>query len=324
MITLRLFRTDDPFQEIESRTLMDGEILIGRDSSSDWAIPDQRRDLSRRHCTLGIEGGRIFLRDISTNGVRIGTDRRAAPRGERCELVSGETIHLGEFMILLDADPSQEIGPAPAPAPRPPSHPAPRPTGPITDAALLEAFCCGAGLEPSSFAGEDPLGVMARLGAVYRQSIDDLSAMMHDRATIKDQLQMQRTTISARDNNPLKWAPPAHVAVDLLREPDGGGFLKGAEAFKASFADLRRHGVGLVAGSDAAIHFVLGELDPAALESAARRGSPFASRAEAAWKLYCERHAVMSSSEGDAAIEGAFREGYEHRLASLDAEEWAA
>jgi predicted component of type VI protein secretion system len=323
MITLRLFRTDDPFQEVESRPMPEGEILIGRDESADWAIPDPLRDLSRRHCTLAVEDGRIFLRAISTNGVRVGADKRAAPQDERHELEPGETIHLGAFMILLDAEAVRSADIA-AQAPTAPGLAPTSARGQFTDAALLEAFCRGAGLEPSSFAGEDPAALMERLGATYRQAIDELSAMVRDRATIKEQLEMQRTTISARDNNPLKWASPERVAVDLLQEPDGGGFLKGAAAFKACFSDLRRHGVGLMAGSDAAIRFVLGELDPTAIELLARRSSPFASKTEAAWKLYCERHAALSSSEGDTTIERSFRDGYENRLDSLDSEEWAA
>ena len=66
------------------------------------------------------------------------------------------------------------------------------------------------------------------------------------------------------------------------------------------------------------------QLDPTAVEMLARRASPFNSKTEAAWKLYCERHAALSSSEGDTAIERSFRDGYETRLDSLDSEEWAA
>jgi len=329
MITLRLFKSSDPFQEIESRTLAHGDLIIGRDPDADWPILDPRRDLSRRHCIVNIDGQRVFLRDISTNGVTIGVERRLAPREERCELSPGETIYLGEFMILLDAGPAVEAdkpashGAALAAQAPTPVSPAAR-SGPLTDAALIEAFCRGAGLEPSSFAGEDPAAVMGRIGAVYRQVIDDLGAMMRDRALVKNQLRMDRTTISSRDNNPLKWAPTHRVAVDLLKEGEGG-FLKGAAAFKSSFDDLRRHGVCIMAGSDAALHHVLAEFDPETLEAGARRqASPFASKYEAMWKVFRERHADLSDDAGDAAIERAFREGYERRLNSLEDEEQAA
>jgi predicted component of type VI protein secretion system len=325
MITLRLFKSSDPFQEIESRTLARGDLIIGRDPDADWPILDPRRDLSRRHCILNIDGKRAFLRDISTNGVTIGVERRPAPREERCELSLGETIYLGEYMILLDAESAEQGEKSAAfdtalPAPQ---SAAPQ-SGRLTDAALLEAFCRGAGIEPFALAGEDPAAVMSRLGGVYRQVIDDLSAMMRDRALVKNQLRMDRTTISSRDNNPLKWAPTHRVAVDLLKEGEGG-FLKGAAAFKSSFDDLRRHGVCIMAGSDAALDFVLSEFDPEALEAGARRQvSPFASKYEAMWKVFCDRHVSLSEDAGDVAIERAFREGYERRLSSLEDEEQAA
>jgi predicted component of type VI protein secretion system len=326
MITLRLFKSSDPFQEIESRVAGQGDLVIGRDSSADWHIPDQQRDLSRRHCILTIDGKRIFLRDVSTGGVTIGVERQRAPYGERCELAPGDTVFLGEFMILLDVEGASElegdpvIDAAAIPAPAPGAVSA----APLTDAALLEAFCIGAGLEASSFAGEDPAAVMTRLGAVYRQVIDDLGGMIRDRALVKNQLQMDRTTIASRDNNPLKWAPSYRVSVDLLKE-GGGGFLKGAAAFKASFNDLRRHGACIMAGSDAALHYVLSEFDPDSLEACARRqASPFASKYEAMWKVLKERHATLSGGESDGRIDQAFRQGYERRLSSLEDEEQAA
>jgi predicted component of type VI protein secretion system len=330
MITLHLFKASNPFQEIDTCKLSHGELTIGRDAACGWRISDESRGVSRRHCTLMVEGERIFLRDTSANGVLIGAEKRPAPPGERCELAAGETLHVGDFTIVLDGE-EEDAGADRAPQPRrtptvaPGVEAATRPPGALTDAALLEAFCRGASLEASSFAGEDPAAVMERLGVIYREVVDDLCAMMRDRATLKDQLRLDRTTISARANNLMKWAPPEQVAVDLLQEGENG-FLKGADAFKASFADLRRHGVCLMGGSDAAIAFVLTQLDPSTLEEKARRQSlpPFTSKLEAAWKLLRDSHTALSGEPGDVVIEKAFRRGYEQRLTALPDEEQAA
>jgi predicted component of type VI protein secretion system len=331
MVTLRLFRTADPFQQIEARELTHGEITIGRDPGADWTINDPRRDLSRNHCVLGVDGETIFLRDTSTNGVSIGVEKLPAPYEERCELRPGETIYFGEYMMLLDCDAVSEAGHDDTPPKREtaPALTGPAPqklfSGPVTDAALLEAFCGGAGLEASSFAGEDPAAVMNRLGVAYRQVVDDLCSLMRDRAMLKDQLQMERTTISARDNNPLKWAPPHRIAVDLLQEGEGG-FLKGAEAFRASFADLRRHGACMLAGSRAAVKHMLDELSPDAIETNVKRQPLyFVAKSEAAWKHFRERHAQLAAEarNTDSDIEHAFRSGYEEHLRSMDGEEAA-
>jgi predicted component of type VI protein secretion system len=343
MITLRLFKTADPFREIEARTLERGEISLGVDAAADWVIADGCGELSRRHCMLGADERGLWLCDTSTNGVFLGADKRRAVRGERHEIMPDETIYLGEHMILLDPNSAAEAGAQPIDLPV-----AGQPTlgaavvsnqaGEIgcskdrrfiapTDAALLEAFCRGARLEPSSFAGEDPAALMNRLGVVYRQVIDDLSELMSDRATLRDSLQLERTTISARDNNPLKWAPAARVAVDLLREGDTG-FLKGASAFRASFADLRRHGAGLLAGSRAAIRGVILELDPADIEAGVKRQPlGFTSRFETAWRQFQERHGALKSAADSSAsgrIERAFREGYAAHLDAVAAKEEAA
>lgn len=333
MITLRLFKASDPFQELEARELIWGEFTIGRDAEADWVLRDTRGDLSRKHCTVSIEGDHLLLRDTSTNGVFLGAEKKPAPRGQACQIAAGDSIYLGEFMILVD--PCQSADAARDPSATPGLQTQPQPSGapgaggwiaPATDAALLEAFCRGARLETSSFVGEDPAEVMNRLGVVYRQVVDDLSALMRDRAMLKTQYQMERTTIAARDNNPMKWAPPDRIAVELLQEGESG-FLKGAAAFRASFADLRRHGAGMMAGSRAAISYVLDEVDPSQIEDGVKRQPlHFITRFEAAWKLFRGRHETLAGEAGATAIERAFRAGYEahlRELASTEEEEAA-
>lgn len=318
MITLRLFKAAEPFRQIEERVLGLGEVTVGRDPSVDWAISDSRGDLSRRHCVLGSEGGRIWLRDTSTNGVFLGLEKRRAPRGEIQDIEIGATVYLGEYMIVFDPDPAndREVEPAHEALPAV-QHNRAADVGDLTDASLLEAFCRGAGLEPSSFAGEDPRAVMSRLGVVYRQVVDDLSDLMQDRTMLKNSLQLERTSISARDNNPFKWAPPHRVAVEILKD-DMGGFLKGAAAFKASFADLRRHGACLLAGSRATVSAVLQDLDPARLEEGTKRQPlTLGSRFEGMWRTFQRRHTDLVSAStrpGSGRIEQAFRAGYEAEL----------
>lgn len=325
MATLRLFRASEPFRQIDTRILQGKPITIGRDPAADWPINDPTRDLSGRHCVIESRNGAVFAQDLSTNGLFIGPDKRPAPKDASCEIALGETLHLGHFMILVDGDEAEmeqgereQLPGEPGPAHVRPGH-AP---GIATDAALLEAFCHGAGLEPSSFAGEDPAGVMVRLGAVYRQVVDDLCVLMRDRAVLKTRLQMDRTTIAARDNNPLKWAPPLRVAVDLLQEGDAG-FLKGADAFRASFEDLRRHGACMVAGSRSAVQHVLDELDPETIEAIVKRQPlHFVTKSDAAWKDFKDRHAVTRADTASSSgrVEGAFRAGYETHLSALEGE----
>lgn len=316
MITLRLFETANPFHQIAERSLDAGDIVVGRDPLCDWPLEDASGDVSRRHCTISRRNGLTHVVDTSSNGLMLGTDRKRIPRGEPALLTPSDTIHFGPYFLMIDTAAEADASDAPL---RPAQARGAAPAG-ATDAALLEYFCIGARLEPSSLAGEDPAQLMKTLGAVYRQAIDDLCDLMRERSLAKDQLQIDRTTISARDNNPLKWASPESIAVELLQESEKG-FLKGAEAFKASFADLRRHGDCLAAASRAAVDFVLEELDPDALESETKRlPLAFTSRHEAAWKKLRERYAGLRSGiEGSQRIEGALRAGYQAHLSRAPA-----
>ncbi len=333
MITLRLFKAEDPFVQVAERTLLGGEICVGRDPSSEWTIPDSRGDLSRRHCIFGTDGQRFWLRDTSSNGVFIGRDRVRAPRAEMLELAPGDTVFLGEFIILLDGRTEDgqrdELSAREVPIFQPACSSAPNVSSAasMTDAGMLEAFCRGARLEASSLAGEDPAALMNRLGLVYRQAVDDLCGLMGDRADLKDNLKLDRTTISARDNNPLKWAPPERVAIDLLREGETG-FLKGAAAFKASFLDLRRHGACMAAASREAVKAILAELSPQQFEAVApRQPFGFLSRNEGAWRQFQMRHAELAAEAAAGksdSVDRAFRVGYAAHAQALEIEGEAA
>lgn len=316
MITLRLFKAADPFREIDARALNAGAITLGRDASADWRLDDTRGDISRRHCTISTYADAIYIRDHSTNGVTRGTARTRVPHNVDHQIAPGETLHLGEFMLVVDRPGQDDID---ATMTRRPIHVIETPSANAsysgTEASLLEAFCEGAGLETGAFIGEDPSALMRRLGAVYRQVVDDLTQLLHDRASVKDTLQIDRTTISGRDNNPLKWTGPEQVARDLLKEGDTG-FLKGADAIREAFDDLRRHNASVLAGSTAAIEHVLRELSPERIETGQPRAQhlAFLPRGESNWKRYQVRHQGLQAElrlNGAGQIGDAARQAYQ-------------
>lgn len=351
MVTLRLFHTADPFRPIETRTLSEGEIVLGRDPAADWPIADAACELSRRHCAIGVGAGGmgVFVRDMSANGVFHGPGRRRIAKDEVTPLKPGEQIHLGQFMIVMDAplhpandaasagETSALHGPFHAPMLQEPVVSAaaflvrsawPEPSGTadaapprrLPDAALLEAFCEGAGLDPSLFMGEDPAEVMRRAGAVYRQAVLGVCDLMSERTTLKTAYQMDRTTVSASDNNPFKWGDAHRVAVDLLRSKTGP-FLGGAAAVNESFQDLKKHLFCLVAGSRAAVAAAFDELKPSKVEELIGRPSLFRPRAHACWREFKKRHAGLVSDAQEnveSAVNRAFKIGYEKQVRKLD------
>jgi predicted component of type VI protein secretion system len=342
MYTLRLFHRTDPFHQLEARDLDAGELAIGRDSSADWTISDPERTISRQHCVVSVNDGALTLRDLSANGVFLGAGRERLPPDAPAPVAVGETIRLGDYMIVVEArsfapEPAADedafdapftrpilaeprIGPNAVAVPSDWSEPAPR-TAPSNDASLLDAFCAGARLDASMFAGEEPAEVMRRLGAAYQQMILGLGDLMRERTSLKSGYRMERTRVRAEGNNPFKWASGQRLAVDLLR---GGqdGFLPAPQAVGASFADLKKHLLCMLAGMRAAIGETLQSLSPEAIE-APLKGQSFVlkTKAQACWTEYAKRHAELlqrAADDPDSALNRAFAAAYESRLQELD------
>jgi predicted component of type VI protein secretion system len=346
MVTLRLFHAADPFRPIAERTLGAEEIQVGRDPAADWPVEDSACELSRRHCALRLGPSGVVVRDFSANGVFVGRDRRRLPRDVDTVLGSEDTIHLGQFMIAVDAastpanDRADNPGtgqsidaPFHSPMLREPVLSAAdfqvrsawdvaQPVqAPVPDAALLEAFCEGAGLDPSLFAGEQPAEVLRRAGAAYQQAVLGLSDLMSERTSLKREFMMDRTTVGAENNNPFKWAEPHRVAVDLLRSGNGP-FLADGAAITESFQDLKKHLLCLMAGSRAAIAAVFDEVSAPSIEVGLKGNALiFQTKADACWRAFQSKHAAMvadANENPESAVNRAFKKGYERHVRKLD------
>ena len=347
MVTLRLFHSANPFEAIETRVVANGEIAVGRDPGADWHIDDAACEISRRHCAILVCEEGVRVRDTSANGVFVGAARRRIAKDVDVTLAPDEPIHLGQYMIVVaPGEPANDAKEQDAPIDAPFHSPilrepevsassfsvrsawsetqlapaaADRPRMP--DAALLEAFCEGAGIDPSVFAAEVPADVMRRAGEAYRQAVIGLCDLMGERTSVKSAYRMDRTTVSASGNNPFKWADAHRVGIDILRAGNGS-FLAGAGAMKESFEDLKKHLLCLVAGSRAAVAATLEEVAPSRVEEGLKGQSMlFQTKVDACWREFLKRHAQVSADareNADSAINRAFKAGYERQVRKLD------
>ncbi len=327
MFFCRLFHRDQPFEQIDARFLGEGQITVGRDPDADWRLHDPDGTLSRIHCTLSVENGRLLLRDRSTNGTFL-DDGTRAPGGEAVELQVRNSIRLGALTILVSRPPQAQT-----PVPEATIHPAPAtPTiapakewvdgpparTPHRDTSLIEAFCEGARLDASALSSEDPAELMMRIGAIYQQTVLGLAALMADRARMKAEYELERTTIGAADNNPFKWSPTRKLAQDLLRKSENG-FLSDAAAVRASFQDLGNHLTALAAGDEAAVAAAGAAFAPETIEADAKSPSTMLrNRASVCWEAHTRRHAAMTAPGGglDAVAKRSFGDAYLRSLAA--------
>ncbi|MGB3626521.1 MAG: type VI secretion system-associated FHA domain protein TagH [Henriciella sp.] len=353
MITLRLFRKDEPARQIDSYIMGDGDVTIGRDPKAVWVIDDPDLLLSRFHCTISAERGGVFVRDTSANGVFAGAEQARIERDVETALTAGDTLQIGDYLLKVDIEEEEpeeaactasgmQIRGAPMhddvclasssairegwSQPQPAAREPVGPTHDISDVVLLEAFCEGAQLDPSYLSCEDPAEVMRRMGEIYRQLVLGLGDLMSERASAKAQYRLERTTIGSSDNNPLKWAPTHRLAIDLLCNQKGG-FLNGSDAVKECFEDLKEHILCLLAGSRAAVSSVLEHLDPDAIEAEGKpKTAIFVERSEVCWRRLKGLHAEISENpfnDADSAVSKAFKYGYESRTGRLKTEEAA-
>lgn len=328
MFICRLFHHDRPFEQIEARLIAEGQTTVGRDPAADWSLVDSQGVLSRIHCTLSVEAGRLFLTDSSTNGTFLEGGVRA-PVHEPVELRPRQSIRLGDLSILVDQPQGAivdattlhgalDIAPTPVPRDWSDAPPAPRPH---RDGSLIEAFCAGAGLDASALSGEEPHELMTRIGAIYQQTVLGLATLMADRARVKSEAQLDRTTLGAQANNPFKWTPTRRLAQDLLCGAPAG-FLADSEAVRASFEDLGRHMAAMAQGANAAANLAVQTLSPEVIDAEARRqGSLLKSQQALRWEIHNQRHAALAAAEDPTGgpLRHAFVEAYRQAAGKSDA-----
>lgn len=258
MYRLQLFDGQDAPHPIDARFLSDGSLSIGRDPSVDWAVADPDCAISRVHLRLATDNGELVLTPIGANGVFDDESGERFRDGEETALAVPCTLRLGNFRLVaaeapqngvsVDADSTMVLTP-----PVGTSTDIPRDWddgNPIEETfteSLLEAFCQGAGFDSSALSAEDPVAIMRRAGAVYRQMVLGVSDLMQERDKARAGYQLSRTTIGGSGNNYFKWAPSQRLAVDLLLS-DKATFLAGPEAVRSSFKDIKRHLIATFAG----------------------------------------------------------------------------
>ena len=327
MYMLRLFDESDPVHPLDARLLRDGLLRIGRDPASDWTIPDPDREISRTHCAFDASGRGLKLCCSGANGVYDDATGMRLPDDTDILLDLPSTLRLGRFRLVV------------APAPHdgllagnetrtmvltPPLGASTDVPTDWTDAAataqvfeegsLLEAFCEGAGLDASLLSGEEPIEIMRRAGAVYRQMVLGIGDLMSERDRARVRYHLSRTTISGSGNNPFKWAPTQRLAIDLLLAGTSG-FLSGPAALQASFQDIKRHLVATFAGLQASLRTAVDSFAPDTIDAAiAGKGSLLKSKAALQWQEVAERHAdlhrQLDQAEG-GSLDDAFVKGYD-------------
>jgi FHA domain-containing protein len=240
------------------------------------------------------------------------------------------------FLGGVGAPPSNDVGaadadhtpdlqaaytPPPIRRPAPAQQPAPPPQSIDTthdDNALWDAFCDGAQLSLPSRPRLTP-ELMRLIGATLREAVDGTLQLSAMRTVVKQELHVPVTTIRAKGNNPLKFAPDATAALTQLLQPPMRGFLPAPEAMQDAMTDLLGHTAGTIEGTRAAMQGMLRRFEPAQLEAQLAAGGMLdklvpGNRRARLWELYVQHHGRISEAarEDFAELFGkAFVKAYE-------------
>lgn len=229
-----------------------------------------------------------------------------------------EPAGASNFPPGFPVDAPQPVSPLSAAAP-PAAAPAMPANGP--DAAGWAAFYEGAGFTPEEM--KLPPDAMYRLGVLYRQVVLGLCDIMQDRATFKDEFRVERTQLSMGRNNPLKHLPAFDAAKVVIGQPLPG-FMDGEEAVRASFEDIKKHQMAMLAGVQNALTTAFSRLSPAEMEklveaAQSQKKGFLGKRGIDRWSLYVTVYENLrkdATSNANGIMSSAFREGYEKFMKS--------
>ena len=164
------------------------------------------------------------------------------------------------------------------------------------EGARLAADSCGTGLTAET---------MQIIGTCLRAATAGAIDLLAARAITKFQVQADVTVFAERANNPFKFMPDADSVMLLALGKKVPGFMRPDAAMRDTFADLRAHEAGVIAGTRAAVVAALERFAPEALSAQLSSGSvvdrlfPSLKRAQL-WGLYTERYqGIAARAEQD-------------------------
>lgn len=164
--------------------------------------------------------------------------------------------------------------------------------------------------------------LMELIGSIAYHATAGAMELIAARQITKREIRAEVTMIVADDNNPLKFLPTPEAAIMQMLGPRMPGFMKGGEAMRDAFDDLRAHEVGVIAGMRAALADVLQRFDPALLQKRLGESGlldtlvPAARRARL-WDLFEARFAELYREANDdfqSLFGEAFTKAYEEQV----------
>jgi predicted component of type VI protein secretion system len=319
---------------------------LGRSNSATFTLPDPERSISRMQAQVLYVDDSYWIENVSAASAILHNGRPLSA-GMRIVLRAGDELRVGGYRlqagleddgtsatilrgrtVVMHVEPGRMPLKVPPATPESPRAAAPHaPAGRQPDAAALwRSFLEGAGADGTGSPAPSPER-MAAIGAMLRVAVEGIHELLATRAAAKDEMQADMTMIQVGGHNPLKFAPDAKLALQMLLNPPARGFLDGPAALRATLVDLQSHEVGVMAGLRTALDAVLERFAPEKLGAQLETRSVFESllpahRRARLWESYLEHYRTLrleAQQEFQRLFGAAFREAYLGQVRSLAA-----
>ena len=175
--------------------------------------------------------------------------------------------------------------------------------GSVEQQAGVEAFCRGAGIDPSVIPADAHASLLTLGGQMVREVVLDLMEALRSLSDQKNRFHISQNGIRPNQNNPLKVSASVEEALRKLLDGYSTRHLGPVEALREAFTDLKNHQLAIDAGMHAALNDVLGRVDPVELQERFDRGlkrntTPGAINKTKYWELYTEFYPLLNQRDG--------------------------
>jgi type VI secretion system FHA domain protein len=181
---------------------------------------------------------------------------------------------------------------------------------------LFAVFLEGAGIQDTHFVDQEEIPELMRTaGALFREAVAGLAAILRGRAAAKSQMRIPVTIIQAVQNNPLKFSV-ADDTLKLLLTKSHPGYIDGVDAVREGCADVRNHELALTAGVQAAVNALLGRFHPDLFAKPYAEGLVLQRKAKC-WDSYRQAYGKIVAEAQEDIFGDAFVQAYEEQIVKL-------
>ncbi|MFL6547207.1 MAG: type VI secretion system-associated FHA domain protein TagH [Povalibacter sp.] len=300
---------EDLGEELDITDLLTGDSFLMNDSPASKAAPEPfllndslelDSPAAPKPAPAVVQGGFASLLDATTAETGAGQSKKGDDWQMQTRPYDRRTLAaLTSGALAAKPVPAKPVPAAAAPAPRTERDPERMRRSSDHVEGGVEAFCRGAGIDPSTLGADTQAALLTLAGQLLRESVLGLMETLKGRSEVKGKLRLNQTMIQPAENNPLKFSASVDEAVIKLLDPHGSRYLGPIEAIRESFADLRTHHTALMSAVQAGMDEFMNRIEPGELEERFDRGLKRGALLGATnkmkyWDLYTEFYQALN------------------------------